>query len=226
MIQFSRTISFSGNTWRVKRYVNSQWGPGPNYFSDDDCNVWVDRQGRLHLKITRQNNRWYCAEVVCTRSFGYGTYRFYLDDYVDSLNQNVVLGLFTWSDNPAYAHREIDIEFARWGSPNNPNAYYTVQPWEPPGRQYRFQMPARIRRSVHSFLWQPARILFRSLRGHDPVERRASDVVKEWTFSGSGIPVPGDENPRMNLWLLNGSAPTDNKEVEVVISRFEFVPNS
>jgi hypothetical protein len=28
----------------------------------------------------------------------------------------------------------------------------------------------------------------------------------------------------MNLWLLDGTPPTDGREVEVIISRFEFQP--
>jgi hypothetical protein len=28
----------------------------------------------------------------------------------------------------------------------------------------------------------------------------------------------------MNLWLLNGEPPTNGREVEVIISRFEFQP--
>jgi hypothetical protein len=38
------------------------------------------------------------------------------------------------------------------------------------------------------------------------------------------VPPTGDENLRLNLWLFNGAAPTDNQEVEFVISGFQFVP--
>ena len=34
----------------------------------------------------------------------------------------------------------------------------------------------------------------------------------------------GDEQARINLWLVNGMAPTNNQEVEVVIKSFQFVP--
>src|SRR5262245_44168916 len=81
----TRTLSFSGYTWNVKSSGKSKVGPGPNYFSDSTSNVWVDAQGRLHLKITVSRNKWSCAEVVSQLSFGYGTYRFYLDSAVDSL---------------------------------------------------------------------------------------------------------------------------------------------
>jgi hypothetical protein len=55
--------------------------------------VWVDTQGRLHLKITGGKRTWYCAEIVSKASLGHG--------------------LFTWQDtDPSFANREIDIEFS------------------------------------------------------------------------------------------------------------------
>jgi hypothetical protein len=104
--------------------------------------VWVDARGRLHLKITRTGSRWECAEVICTRSLGYGTYRFYLDSEVHALDPKVVLGLFTWSDTPDFGYREIDIEFARFQGVTGPNGYYTIRPHDPGHPQYAFVWPA------------------------------------------------------------------------------------
>jgi len=118
---YPRSIYFSGENWFVKA-GSGRLGPGPNYFSDSQNNVWVDSQGRLHLRITKVGGKWYCAEVISARSFGYGTYRFYLDSPVDALDSNAVVGLFTWSDDPAFNNRELDIEFGRWGTTNNLNA--------------------------------------------------------------------------------------------------------
>ena len=44
-------------------------------------------------------------------------------------------------------------------------------------------------------------------------------------FDDAGeTPPDGGENARLNLWLMNGSAPTDGRNLEVVIDRFEFAP--
>ena len=127
-LPYPRTLQFSGYTWNVKTSAGKV-GPGPNLFSDSTNNVWVDASGRLHLKITKDANRWNCAEVICTNSLGHGTYRFYLDSPVDNLDPNVVLGLFTWSDDPAYADREIDVECSRWANAaDSDNAQFVVQP--------------------------------------------------------------------------------------------------
>ena len=213
--QYARTITFSGYDWSVK-VSTGRVGPGPNYFSDGTNNVWVDPQGRLHLKITNAKGKWYCAEVVSKPSFGYGTYRWYLDTPVDNLDPNVVLGVFTWSDLPDYNHREIDIEFSRWGSVNNQNAQYVVQPYTNPGNIVRWDEPPGLSQTNHGFNWQSGSIFFQSLNG--------PNTIQQWTFNGPGIPMPGGENARMNLWLVNGRAPTNRQPVEIIINRFEFVP--
>ena len=50
-----------------------------------------------------------------------------------------------------------------------------------------------------------------------------ANVISNWTY-GLAVPPTGDESVHLNLWLFNGAAPTDNAEVEVVISSFQFVP--
>ena len=50
--------------------------PGPNFWSDRKSDVWVDDEGRLHLKIVKRHGKWYCTEVTCDKIFGYGAYVF------------------------------------------------------------------------------------------------------------------------------------------------------
>ena len=216
-----RTISFSGHTWSVKT-SSGKVGPGPNYFSNSANNVWVDADDRLHLKITKDKGRWYCAEIVSTESFGYGTYRFYLDSPVDALDPNVVLGLFTWNDNPAYNHREIDIEFSRWGTAANLNAQFVVQPYDVPANVLRFDEPAGVTASLHSVNWLTGSVGFQSIRGQ-VLPATDSTIIQTFSVGGAATPVPGGENARMNLWLFQGHAPADGREVEVIVNRFEFV---
>jgi hypothetical protein len=218
------TIHFSGYTWTVKSSARPV-GPGPNLFSDSSANVWVDDKQRLHLKITKTQGKWRCAEVVCTKSPGYGVYRFYLDSPVDRLDPNVVLGLFTWSDAPAFHHREIDIELSRWAKPEDKNAQFVVQPYTTPRNIQRFPQPPDLPQSTHLFRWQRDSILFQSLRGLRAAPSSPDDIIAQWTFSPPDIPEAGGETPRLNLWLFRGSAPQDGQEVEVIVHRFEFVPS-
>jgi hypothetical protein len=208
-------LTWSGRTWQVKSST-SQVGPGPNFFSASPENVWVDATGRLHLKITQRNGRWNCAEIISSDSPGYGTYLFEVASPVSDLDRNAVLGLFTWSDKAQYAHREIDIEFARWGNATDPtNAQYVVQPYDRSGHVHRLTATATAP-ALHGFTWRPAQVAFAS-----------SDLVgwdHDWTFSGPEVPRSGGENVRLNLWLFNGAAPSNGLEIEVVVTRFTFTP--
>jgi hypothetical protein len=216
-------LNFSGYLWRLKS-SSGQVGPGPNYFSDSTNNVWLDDQGQLHLRITNRSNQWQCAEIVTARTFGYGSYRFELNSRVDNLNPNVVLGLFTWSDDPAYNDREIDIECSRWGNPADlNNAQYVVQPSDAFGHLARFAVPTGLTNSTLLFIWETNRVRYQSQRGSYSPNAAPANVISNWTYT-LAPPKTGDENIRFNLWLSQGNAPTDQKEVEVVIKSFEFVP--
>ncbi len=220
-----RWISFSGYDWWVKT-SSGLVGPGPNHFSDSTNNIWLDAQGSLHMRITNRSNQWQCAEVVTRRTFGYGSYRFELASPVDNINPSVVLGLFTWSDDPAYTHREIDIECGRWANTNDVNnAQYVVQPWDWPGHLTRYAVPADLTNSTHLFTWETNRISYQCQRGSFSPSPPPTNLISNWVFTdASAVPQTGDENVRINLWLIYGNAPTDNREVEFVIKSFQFVP--
>jgi len=216
-----RCLRFSGYDWLVKSAVG---GPGPNVFSDSTNNVWLDASGCLHLRITHRANQWQCAEVYSTSTFGYGSYRFRLDSRVDNFDHRVVLGLFTYSDDPVYENREIDIEFGRWARPDEVrNGQFVIQP-PAPGHRFRFAVPAGLANSTHQFTWESTRMAFKSLRGAYSPHPNPADVLADWTYASSGVPQAGDESTRINLWLYQGIPPTDLHEVEVIIQSFEFVP--
>jgi len=217
---FTRSITFSGYEWLVKDGFS---GPGPNRFSDSPRNVWVDQQGRLHLRIERRRGRWYAAEVVLAQTTGYGTYRFGVDSRVDNLDLNAVLGLFTWCTNPAADNCEIDIELSRWGDELNQNAGYVVQPYDEPGHVYSFELPPESP-TTHSFTWRPSDVFFQSENGvHDPLG--SIDPIQSWTYV-QAVPPPAGASARINLWLRGGLRPASkkNKSIEVVISSFTFEP--
>lgn len=211
-------LTFGGYDWDIKDSDNNLFGPGPNYFGGDAENAWVDGNGKLHLKITEDAGQWTCAEVILRESLGYGTYKFCIETPVENFDANVVLGLFTWevnSDHPAY--REIDIEIAKWGNPSDPtNAQFVVQPYTTSGNLTRITIPSATD-TIHSFEWSPNQVHFESTTG-------LLAPIADWTFTGSDVPEPAFEQTRINLWLLNGSAPQNGQEFEVVISDFQFTP--
>ena len=165
-----------------------------------------------------------CAEIVTARTFGYGSYRFELASIVNNLDLNAVLGLFTWSDDPVYAHREIDLECSRWSNAADlNNAQYVVQPSDTAGHLARFEVPAGQTNSTHLFTWETNRVSFQSQSGSFDPNPSPANLITNWTYT-LAVPQSGDENVRINLWLYQGNAPSANTEVEFVIKSFQFVP--
>jgi len=209
-----RYMDFSGYSWRVKNADMA--GPGPNYFSDSNENVWLDTSG-LHLATDYRDNKWYCAEVILDHSLGYGIYTFQLATRVDSLDWNAVFAGFIYESGT----REIDIEFSGLlASPNN--AQYVIQPYYHSGNIVRFDMLA-VQQSTHRFEWRPNNIVFYSWRGHTE-NPEADSLIFAWTYVGDDIPPPGGELMRFNLWLFGGNPPTSGQADEVIVRSFSYEP--
>jgi hypothetical protein len=216
-----RQLQFSSQTWNVKAST-SPVGPGPCLFSDRQDDVWVDGQGLLHLSIHQRDGLWHCTEIINQQSLGYGRYIFRVAGAVDQLDQNAVLGLFTWDSlAPAYGYREIDIEFSRWGIPGNQDGQYVIRPWDRSGLISRFNTIGPD--TAHCFDWQPGSLTFYSYRG-DACPGAAGDRLATWTYSGADVPPAGGENARLNLWLMNGLAPVAGQPIEMVVKSFQFIP--
>ena len=222
---YSRRLAFSGYDWSVKDSRELTTGPGNNYFSDSASNAWVATDGRLHMKIARRAGRWYCAELVSLRSFGYGTYRITLDSPADALDARAVLGLFTWNDDGPYVHRELDVEVSRWtNAADTNNAQFVVQPYDTPGHLLRYRVPAAAATSTHSFAWASNRVDYASQTGTYGLPPATNAITAQWAFTTNGVPLAGGENFRINLWLADTNGPADAQDEEVIISRFVFVP--
>lgn len=223
--KYERKITFSGYEWEVKN-SNGRAGPGNNFFSNDKNSVWVDQMGHLHLKLKNYNGNWHCAEVVLTKTLGYGKYEFVIDADLDNLDRNIILGLFTWDDKARHYHREVDIEFARWGSQTtNLNAQYVVQPYNIGNNRYRYSVWRSGRETTHSFTWTRDSIHFQSfVSTEENSTANHSSLIQEWIYRGSYIPPSRHEKTRINLWLMQGKNPYDNMETEIIIRKFNFTP--
>jgi hypothetical protein len=220
----SRTILFSGYEWNVRKSDEPET-PDYNYFSDSSDNAWVDSTDRLHLRITQRDSQWYCAEVVIRPALGHGMYIFQVGSRIGELDENVVLGLFHYdygSGDPF--HREMDIEFSRWGYEYGPNAQFVVQPWEVEGNLYRWNLPGETEFSTHCYNWTTDSIRFVSAKGYQ-VSPPFDSIIDQWTYrERDRIPQPGSERVRLNFWLSLARAPSDSVEPEVIINSFKHIP--
>ena len=227
----TRTIQFAGHTWRCKDAA-TPLGPGPNWFSQSAQNIWVDPQGRLHLRITYDGAHWICPEIALEEPLGYGDYVFITRGRVDQIDANIVLGMFLWEYQESYegsnltnVANEFDIELSRWTDPNNPfNDQFVAQPWDKPGNlsRYTLTLNSPDDLTTHAFLWRDGQVVCRAWHGDAPEPEPATLVH---SFNYTGPDVPRDERPRIhvNFWLVSGLAPIDAQEHEVVIDDFRYV---
>ncbi len=223
------TLLFADRLWRVKG--PGFFGPGPNNFSDGSANVWVDSEGRLHLRITQVDGQWFAAELVLVDALGHGEYRFKLQADLDDLDRKVIFGLFLWEYQPCWrpdnwwnANNELDIEFGRFDDLSNPPAQYVAQPYTRNGNRHQFSLMTDepLSPTTHTFDWRHDAVVFRSWCGHAD-EPQAGDIIETWPYTGPDNARPEEPRVHINLWLFGGAAPSDGQEVEVIVSDFTFI---
>ncbi len=212
----SATLRFSGYEWRLRNAPSDRGGKKHPY---DPENARTDPSGALHLRISGTPQGWTCAELSLTRSLGYGTYQFTIRD-VSHLDPAVVFGIFTWDYSASGEnYREVDIETSRWGDPDSKNAQYVIQPFHVPANVARFSIPSGT--MTHSVTWRPGRVSFRTTRGQPAAD--GAKVIAEHEFT-SGVPAPGIESVRMNIYPYDSGKARLASEAEVVIEKFEYLP--
>jgi hypothetical protein len=210
-----KRIYFSGYEWEVLQLPTDSAGVS---HANSTSNVWTDSRGQLHLRISREGEEWKCAEVKLTRSLGYGKYTFQVQR-TPTLEPGTVFGMFTWDDMEAgQNHREIDIELSQWGDPTVKNAQFALQPYYVAANVFRFIAPSAPLR--YSFDWELGRV---ALRADHATGERSVGVVAEHVFT-AGVPSPGGETVRINLYIYGKSRTPQRHGVEVVIDKFEFLP--
>jgi hypothetical protein len=222
---YQRFLDFSGYKWSVKAH-NVPVGPGPNHFTGREEDLWVDDDG-LHLTISKRDGNWYCTEVILQESFGYGTYIFQTKTEPEYVDPNVVAGMFTWEAGLPWPNRELDFEFARWSDPDDPtNAQFVIQPFTTPGNwlRYRVEPDKNNPYLTQVMTWQKGRVDFKTARGRFDSPRIPEEaVICAWTRTGDGVPVPRNENIRINLWLDDGMPPATDKPIDLVVTKFLYL---
>src|SRR5580698_5106100 len=212
-------VNFSGFQWRVRKVPSARGGTRNPY---DPNNVYVDRSGALHLQVVNRNNEWTCSEVNVTRSLGYGTYVFTVED-TSNLDPAAFFAIFTWDHSTKQGnHGEFDINISRWGDPQNENqnAQFVVQPAFLPLNMSRFKAPGGKLR--HTIVWEEGRVTMLTSQ----VSGKQDRLVAKRVFTDE-VPRPGDESLRMALYAYsdpNHKLPPILQRAEVVVDHFEFLP--
>jgi hypothetical protein len=209
------TLHFGSYDWSVQTGVSDHGGQPYEY---DSANAWTDEKGYLHLRMEYRNGRWSCAEVSLNQSLGYGTYKFVVEDTAH-LRPSAVIGMFTWDDARSTNFRnEMDIELSRWGSPENKNAQYVVQPFYAPENLARFNIPGGT--LTYVFRWEPGRVSFKTTSDSATDYQK---LISKHVFT-SGTPTPANEKVHVDLYDFHHSEGSSNQPNEAVIESFEFLP--
>ena len=150
------------------------------------------------------------------RSLGYGTYRFVLRNLAQ-LEPSAVFTMATL--DAAGVSRELDIEVSRWGESVAKNGQFVIQPYYIPANTLRFQIPAG--RVTFMLRWTPGRASFRVFRG--AVSQWESSAVADHVFT-SGVPAPGNDSVRMNLYVFGMNNNPLRHGTEVIVEKFDYLP--
>jgi hypothetical protein len=208
-----KIIHFSGYDWEVRQLSSNRSGRLNVY---DPENAWVDQTGFLHLRITRKNDKWMCADVGLKPILGQGTYTFIVHD-TSQLDPAAVMTMYTFERNSTFSH-EMDIEVSRWGDTGSKNGQFVVQPYYEPSNVAGFQVPAG--KLDFSLRWEPGKVSF---RGVSVLAAGKTQPVAEHTFT-SGVPRPGEESIHINLYAFGQAKTPMRNPTEVIIERFTFAP--
>lgn len=216
-------IDWKGLTWSVTN------GGMAGVAAGSPANVSVDQNGYLHLQIRKNGDTWTAAELFTTTRLGFGTYQWQVDGPIDTLDKNVVLGLFPYGPAAgvgADGTNEIDIEYSRWGQENGPNGDWTNYPASGTTigeHTYKFSLSGGTL-STSRFIWTSTSIEDFLLVGLEPPSSNNS-LLETWKYSPSNAKTNIPQQPLplgMNLWCY--ALPSDGKEVEIVVRDFQFVP--
>jgi hypothetical protein len=211
-----QTLKFSGYEWNIRHIARERFGSMLYY---EPANAWTDSNGFLHLRVTRKSEGWLCSSVALSRSLGYGTYTFTVQD-VSHLEPAAALSLFTFDEqNGEQHHREMDIELSQWGDPKNKSGDYVVQPSWFPENKVKFQPPPGA--VNYSLRWEASAATFGASRNGsgDPHKR----MVSTKTFTTS-IPTPGNELANIDFCEFEHAKVPLHAGAEVVIEKFQYLP--
>jgi hypothetical protein len=191
----------------------------------------VDSVGSLHLRLREEAGVWKCAEVSTVAATTYGKHEFHIVAPLSRLDHNARVGLFLYSQEG----HELDIEFANWGQGIScQNASFSIHPSalaiNPclPSESYQpFSFWSDGDRSIHTILWAPTLVAFRTI-GYSPVVDAFSiSSLQERTFRHQEkVSIPQfeqDMRVHINLWLDGRTErqPAGGMPVEIVILHVE-----
>ncbi len=208
-------LIWCGQEWSVRSDMGD---PGNNNWGALSDSAWVDENNKLHLSIKKVGDIWYSTEVdSVSNNFKYGVYNWTVDSPIMNYDPNVVAAMFYWLDDS----HEIDIESTQWGDTGSNRLWYTVQPVNVSGNVHSTIAPnsayAKATNITYQFDWQPTHVHFTAMSAD-------GTLISDCIYTNRAYIPQSASKIAMNLWLMDGLAPTDDKNAEMVLSNFRYTP--
>ena len=222
----SNTLHWMGHEWTITN------GGMAGVVKGNPANVFVDRNGYLHLRIVKREGTYTASEVFSADGMGFGTYQWQIEGAVTTMDKSTVLGLFSYGPKAGIggdAENEIDIEFSQWNKTcHGCNADFTFYPTTgnkklgPKEDNFTINMGGATLTTAR-FEWTSTRIVATIMSGLQPIGTTAN-VLQTLTFAPRDYAARIPQVPQplgINLWCFK-TTPTSDQEV--ILRNFQYVP--
>jgi hypothetical protein len=224
------TVDWKGYTWTLRD--GGTGGPGFGGWSDDNV-TGPDANGYLTMKITNAGSDPIGCQIAMSESLGYGRYVLVVEHDFSTLDKNIVFGgLFPFYYGNPYV--EFDVcEISSWDNSDpdgfgagvpfiQHNSWYGSDPDNPTLGGHNAAVIDSG--TVHTFVftWAPDMAIYDAFIG---TGTSGTNILH--TVHTSNIPVPGNEAPLINLWLVNrngavNAGDLDAPATNIVLRDFGF----
>jgi hypothetical protein len=227
-------VAGAGNvtSWEGHSWVATNGGMA-GVAQGNPANVFVDSQGFLHLQVVRRNGRYTSAELFSRDLMGFGTYQWWIQGGIDTMDPATVLGLFPYGPQAGIGQdgeNELDIEFSKWGGTlcsGKCNADFTF--WPSTGNVKIGPAEHDWELSLHGTTLTTARLTWTStsvtatvMSGLQPLGT-TKNVLQTWTYrpANPAVHIPQRAVPLgINFWCYEAFPRTNQS---VVIRAFKYV---
>lgn len=229
------TLYFGGIRW-LARNTLERGEPANNIFSGKSTEVFVDEKKYLHLLLHNRDGIWYGIDIAADTSLGYGTYAVFAETKFDALPANVMVEFAITTDvaMDVYSQAQMAIQITRIQQENSISPLRFLVSNTEQGmvaehkeKIFRSEEPFHMQGlfSTHAITWKPRSVEFACYHDHGLPTKYPAAI---WDFTGSvtaGVKVPEYAHKnvmRLRLWSIG--APIDDKPIELLIKKIQFIP--
>jgi hypothetical protein len=228
-------IKFSNFNWVIDSSAN--FADSPNLYLINKNNVEIDKSGNLVVSMKKIGDTWFGGKITSDSILGYGDYIFYIESKIDKIDANVnfsIIGVNVKSGD-FEGLTQMGIAFSYYGdkSLSSDLNYFKYSTDQKVAESIIPDHPFKLRGqySVHKLRILQDEIGFYSYDGENADESKLInkyEVKRENTtkeFRDINYAKTSDSIKVVIYLCLNeANKPDNDKEINIVIKKFEFKP--